>query len=124
MISSQYIISQRERRTQDTPKVIADNFVPPEINVSVVGFCDGISDGIELGASDKIGVGLELELGKWEEEGANDGDNEGDTDGWVVSVGDEEGDGDGMVVCVGEIDGTSVGLLLTVGFICGTRKVG
>jgi len=49
---------------QDTPSiVIVDNFVLPEIIVSAVGFCDGVSDGIELGASDKMGVGLELKDG-------------------------------------------------------------
>ena len=75
-------MSQRERRTHDTQSiVIDDNFVLPEIIVSVVGFCDGVSDGIELGASDKIGVGLTLELGNWLEEGANDGKKDGDSDG-------------------------------------------
>lgn len=63
MISSQHI-SQRETRTHDTPSiVIDDNLVLPEIIVSVVGFCDGVSDGIVLGASDKIGVGFELKDG-------------------------------------------------------------
>ena len=63
MISSQHI-SQRERRTHDTPSiVIDDNLVLPEIIVIVVGFCDGVSDGIELGASDKMGVGFELKDG-------------------------------------------------------------
>ena len=62
MISSQHI-SQRERRTHDTPSiVIDDNLVLPEI-VIVVGFCDGVSDGIELGTSDKMGVGFELKDG-------------------------------------------------------------
>ena len=81
IISSQQT-SQSERRTQDTPSIVIDDiFVLPEIDVSVVGFCEGVSDGIELGASDKIGVGFTLELGNWLEEGANDGNKEGDTDG-------------------------------------------